>query len=114
MILTIARHEFLNLFKTGKIWKLLALCQCILGFIFYRYMTEFLLKNQNLLIENHQSLGITEEVIHPLFAWTALFLFFTTPLLATNCLTQERKSHVLEVYLTAPISAANIISIINF
>lgn len=109
MILTIARHEFLNLFKTGKIWKLLALCQCIIGLIFYRYMTEFLLKNQNLLIENHQSLGITEEVIHPLFAWTALFFFFTTPLLATNCLTLERKSHILEVYLTAPISATKII-----
>lgn len=109
MILTIARHEFLNLFKTGKIWKLLALCQCILGLIFYRYMTAFLLKNQNLLIENHQSLGVTEEVIHPLFAWTALFFFFTTPLFATNCLTQERKSHILEVYLTAPISAAKII-----
>jgi ABC-2 type transport system permease protein len=109
MILTIARHEFLNLFKTGKIWKLLALCQCILGLIFYRYMAEFLLKNQNLLLENHQSLGITEEVIHPLFAWTALFFFFITPLLATNCLTQERKSHLLEIYLTAPLSATKII-----
>ena len=109
MILTIARHEFLKLFKTGTIWKLLALCQCILGLIFYRYMTEFLLKSQNLLIENHLPLGITEEVIHPLFAWTALFFFFITPLLATNCLTQERKSRTLEIYLSAPLSATKII-----
>ena len=109
MILTIARHEFLSLFKSGKIWKFLALCQCILGLIFYRYMTEFLLKNQNLLIENHQSLGVTEEVIHPLFAWTALFFFFITPLFATNALTQERKSHLLEIYLSAPISTTKII-----
>ncbi len=109
MILTIARHEFLNLFKSGKIWKLLALCQCILGLIFYRYITEFLLKNQNILIENHQSLGITEEVIHPLFAWTALFFFFITPLFATNALTQERKSRLLEIYLSAPISTTKII-----
>jgi ABC-2 type transport system permease protein len=109
MILTIARHEFLKLFKTGKIWKLLALCQCILGLIFYRYMTEFLSKNQNFLIENYPSLGVTEEVIHPLFAWTALFFFFITPLLATNCLTQERKSRTLEIYLIAPLSATKII-----
>ncbi len=109
MILIIARHEFFKLFKTGKIWKLLALCQCILGLIFYRYMTEFLLKNQHLLIENGLSLGITEEVIHPLFAWTALFFFFITPLLATSCLTQERKSRTLEIYLNAPLTAAKII-----
>lgn len=109
MILIIARHEFLKLFKTGKIWKLLALSQCILGLIFYRYMAAFLLKTQNLLIENQLSLGITEEVIHPLFAWTALFFFFITPLFATNCLTQERKSRILENYLNAPISSAKII-----
>lgn len=110
MILTIARHEFLKPFKTGKIWKLLALYQCILGLIFYRYMTEFLLKNQNILIENSLSLGVTEEVIHPLFAWTAIFFFFITPLFTTNCLTQERKTRTLEIYLNAPLSATKIIA----
>ncbi|HQZ87990.1 MAG TPA: ABC transporter permease subunit [Gammaproteobacteria bacterium] len=109
MILTIARHEFLKLFKTGTIWKLLALCQCVFGLIFYRYMTEFLLKNQNLLIENELSLGATEEIIHPLFAWAALFFFFITPLLATNCLTQEKKSRTLEIYLIAPLTTTKII-----
>ena len=112
MILTIARHEFLKLFKTGKIWRLLAVCQCLLGLIFYRYMTEFLLKNERLgleVMENNPSLGITEAVIQPLFAWTALFFFFITPLLATSSLTQERKSRTLEMYLSAPLSAQKII-----
>ncbi len=109
MILTIARHEYLKPFKTGKIWKLLALCQCLLGFIFYRYMTAFLLKNQNSLIETQGSLGITEEVIHPLFAWAALLFFFIAPLLASESLTQERKIRTLEIYLSAPLSSTKII-----
>jgi ABC-2 type transport system permease protein len=109
MIPIIARHEFLKLFKTGKIWQLLALCQFILGLIFYWLMEEFLFKKQQFLLENNGSFGITEEVIHPLFAWAGLLSFFITPLLATNSLTQERKTHSLELYLTAPISTTEII-----
>jgi len=109
MIFSIAQHEFLALFKTGKIWKLLALCQFVLGLIFYWLMEEFLGKNQRLLIESHSVFGITEEVIHPLFAWTALFFFFITSLLASHSISQERKSRTLELYLTSPISTAQII-----
>jgi len=109
MIVTLAQHEFTSLLKTGKIWKLLALCQCILGFIFYSLMEDYSFKSQQSLLENNGSFGITEEVIHPLFAWTALFFFFITPLLATHSLTQERKSHTLELYLTSAISSTQII-----
>jgi len=109
MIYTIAQHELSAFFKTGKIWKLLALCQCILGLIFYWLIQDFLFKSQKLLIEQNSSFGITEEVIHPLLAWTALFFFFITPLLATSSLTQERKSHTLELYLISPISTTDII-----
>jgi len=109
MILTIAKHEFSKAFKTGKIWKLLAMCQLILGLIFYWLIEEYLLKKQQFLLENNSAFGITEEVIHPLFAWTALLFFFITPMFATNSLTQERKMHTLELYLTAPISTTEII-----
>ncbi len=109
MIYTIAQHELVKLFKTGKIWQLLALCQFILGLIFYWLMEEFLFKSQNLLLENTRSVGITEEVIHPLFAWAALFFFFITPLLATQCVTQERKTHTLDLYLTSPLSSLEIV-----
>src|SRR3984957_7390722 len=102
MIYTIAQHELSALFKTGKIWKLLALCQFILGLIFYWLMEEFLSKTQRLLLESNSPFGITEEVIHPLFAWTALFFFFITPLLTTYSITQERKQHTLDLYLTSP------------
>ncbi len=110
MIHNIAQHEYLKLLRSGKIWKLLALCQFILSLIFYWLMEEFSGKTQQFLLEKTVSLGnITEEVIHPLFAWTALFFFFITPLLATNMLTQERKNKTLDLYLTTSISPAKII-----
>lgn len=109
MILTIAQHEIFKLVKTGKIWKLMALCQFILGLIFYWLMQEFFSKTQQLLLENNSPFGITEEVIHPLFAWTALFFFFITPLLATHSITQEKKFHTLDLFLTASLSSKQII-----
>lgn len=109
MIFNIAQHELLILFKTGKIWKLLALCQCLLGLIFYWLMDEFLSKTQSRLLENNSPFGITEEVIHPLFAWTVLFFFFITPLLATHSIAGERKLHTLELYLTSSLSGFQII-----
>lgn len=109
MIYTIAQHEFLKLFKTRKIWQLLAFCQCILGFVFYHYMNDFLIKSENLLFEKTPLLGITEEVVHPLFAWTALLFFLITPLLANHTLTQEKKSQTLYNYLNAPIKSHQII-----
>ncbi len=109
MILTIAQHEFLKSFKTGHLWKLLALCQFILGLIFYWLMEDFILKHQQQLLEHTNMPGITEAVVHPLFAWTALIFFFITPLLAVHSLTHERKTHTLELFIMAPLSSADII-----
>jgi ABC-2 type transport system permease protein len=108
MIYTIAQHEFLKLFKSGKIWKLLALCQFLLGSIFYWLISEFTSTSERSLLENYRLLSITEEVVHPLFAWTVLLFFFITPLLASIVLTQERKSNTLDLYLGSPISPGKI------
>ncbi len=109
MILTIAQHEWHKLFKTGKLWKLLALCQFFLGLIFYWLMAEFLQNTQQSFVSSNPSFGITEKVIHPLFAWTTLFFFFMTPLFATQAITHERKAHTLQLYLTSAISVRDII-----
>lgn len=110
MIYNIAQHELLKFFRNGRIWKLLALCQFILGLIFYWLTEEFISKSQKFILDNNTSLGnITEEVIHPLFAWTAIFFFFITPLLAANTLTQERKLQTLDLYLVSSISPTSII-----
>lgn len=109
MIWTIAQHEFLKLFKSGKIWKLLALSQFVLGFIFFWLIEDFIFKSQQSMLGATEIFGVTERVFHPLFAWTALFFLLITPLLATMSLTQERKSHTLEIYLLSPLTAKDII-----
>lgn len=109
MITTIARHELFILFKTGKIWKFLALCQLFLGLVFWRLMQDFLENGQQTLLENRLPIGITEKVIHPLFAWTTLFFLFITPLLATHTITQQRKLHIFDLYFTSAIRHRDII-----
>jgi ABC-2 type transport system permease protein len=109
MIFSIAQHELLRLMRSGKIWKLLALCQCILGLIFYWLTEDFLSKTQRMLLEMNSPFGITEEIIHPLFAWTTLLFFFITPLLTAYSITQEKKSLLFDLYLTAPLLPRQII-----
>lgn len=109
MIAAILKFELLKLFKTGKIWKLLAICQFFLGFIFYLLLHEYQLNSTQYLLTSGSPLGITEKVIHPLLAWTTLFFFLITTLLVTQSLTQERKSQSLDLYLTSAITPTQLI-----
>jgi len=109
MIVAITKLELLKLFKTGKIWKLLSISQFFLGFIFYLLLRDYQLNAAQYLLTPGSPLGITEKVIHPLLAWTALFFFFITTLLVTQSLTQERKSQSLHLYLTSAITPTQII-----
>jgi ABC-2 type transport system permease protein len=109
MIRTIAQFELLKLFKTGKIWTLLAASQLFLGFIFYALLREYQLNAPQYFTMPGFPLGITEKVIHPFLAWTTLFFFLITTLLATQTLTQERKSQTLNLYLTSGLSPTHII-----
>lgn len=110
MICTIALHECRKYYNSGRFWKLLALTQCTLSLIYYWSMTQFFDKSQKLVLEYNADLGnITEEVLHPLFGWTTLFFFFITPLLATQVITQERKSHTLDLYFLSAIPTSRLI-----
>lgn len=109
MIYTLARHELLRTFKTGKAWKLLSLFQLLLGFIFYSLLGEFLVNHENQFLESSRRFGITEEVVHPLFAWSALILFIIIPVLSMTSLAYERKNRTLDLYLTMPLSSQELI-----
>jgi len=109
MIYTLAQHECKLLWKSGKIFHVLAFCQGILSFIAYWLLEEFYTKSQRSLLEQDTLVDITEAVLHPLFAWTVLLFFFITPLLAVSTFTQERKSHTLTLYLSAPIEAYRLV-----
>jgi len=59
MIFTIVQHELSLLFKTGRMLKLLALCQCILGLIFYWLLSDFYQNTQQSFIESDQLPSLT-------------------------------------------------------
>ncbi len=109
MFYTLAQHECRLLYKNGKLFHLLALCQSLLGFIFCWLLKEFYANHQRSFLEQNALPDITEGVLHPLFAWTALLFFFITPLLAAHTLTQERKSHILTLYLSSSLSSFQLI-----
>lgn len=109
MIYSLARHECTLLWKSAKIFYLLAFCQGLIAFIFHWLLQEFYARTQRSFLEPSTLVDLTEAVLHPLFAWTVLLFFFITPLLAANTLTQERKSDTLSLYLSAPLSTVDLV-----
>ncbi len=109
MIYTLAHHEGRLLAKRGTFFSVLAFCQTLLAFIFYRLLEEFYTKGQRSFLEQDTLVDITEAVLHPLFAWTALLFFFITPILAAGSLTQERKSHTLSLYLSSGLDTRTLV-----
>ena len=102
MIKSIIQHELRLAFYNRKTWFCLAAIHALLGIIFNWLMTSFL-KNQASLPS--LKYGITEEVIHPYYAWFALIVLLFIPMLTTQAICAERPAKTLINYCCAPISA---------
>lgn len=108
MILIIAAQDLRRLFLSPLAWVLLAIAQGLLAWIFLVLVDDF----QNLqdrlgLLDNAP--GITDLVAAPLLRVTAWVLLLLTPLLTMRLLSEERRSGVLDLLLSAPVTPVSII-----
>lgn len=108
MILTITGKELKSLFTSSLAWILLALTQLILAWTFLGYLDAFL-KIQPQLIQLANPPGLTEVIVTPLFATTAMVLLITTPLITMRLIAEERHNQTMTLLMSAPISIADIV-----
>ncbi|HSX20453.1 MAG TPA: ABC transporter permease [Gammaproteobacteria bacterium] len=106
MILSITRHELRQVFGKAKTWYCLAVLQALLAVIFNWLISNFL-KNQAITDTMHY--GITEEVLHPFYAWFALLALILLPMLATQMLCAEKQRGTIVNYYCAPITPMQVI-----
>lgn len=108
MIATIIGKELSALFISPLAWILLTLMQLVLAWVFLVRLDAFLeIQSQLLQIANPP--GITEVIIAPLFAMTAIVLLMITPLLSMRLLAEERRNHTLTLLISAPVSMTAIV-----
>jgi gliding motility-associated transport system permease protein len=108
MILTIAAKELKALFASPLAWMVLTAVQIISGYAFLKRLDDFL-QIQPQLVQLASPPGVTEVVVAPLYATTAIVLLFAVPLLAMRSIAEERRNETLIFLTSAPVSIVEIV-----
>ena len=108
MIFTIAGKELKALFASPLAWLVLTFLQLILAFGFLKRLDDFMVI-QPQLIQMPNPPGITELVVAPVFATTAIVLLFAVPLLAMRLIAEERRNQTMVLLISAPLSMTEIV-----
>jgi len=108
MILVIAARELRGLFLSPLAWTLLAVIQALLAWIFIILVNDFQ-NAQGRLAGLEHALGVTDLVVAPLFRVTAWALLLLTPLLTMRLFSEEQRTGTLDLLLSAPVSATEIV-----
>lgn len=108
MIRVIATRELRGLFLSPLAWTLLAVNQALLAWIFIILVNDFQNARGRLAALEHAP-GVTDLVVAPLFRVAAWALLWLTPLLTMRLLSEERRAGTLDLLLSAPVSASQIV-----
>jgi ABC-2 type transport system permease protein len=108
MILTIAAKELKSLFASPLAWMVLTAVQLIAGYAFLKRLDDFL-QIQPQLVQLASPPGVTELVVGPLFATTAMVLLFAVPLLGMRSIAEERRNQTMVFLTSAPLSMTEIV-----
>ncbi|MEW6314607.1 MAG: ABC transporter permease subunit [Pseudomonadota bacterium] len=108
MIATLAAKELRILFFTPFAWVVLALLQLIMAWVFLVRLDEFL----NIQPQYAQLLnppGVTELIVAPLCAATAILFMAVTPIFAMRLVAEERRQRTFSLLLSSPLSMTEIV-----
>jgi ABC-2 type transport system permease protein len=108
MILVIAARELRGLFLSPLAWTLLAVTQALLAWIFIILVNDFQNVQGRLAGPEHAP-GVTDLVAAPLFRVAAWALLLLAPLLTMRLLSEEQRTGTLDLLLSAPASATEIV-----
>ena len=108
MIFTIAAKELKGLFASPLAWMVLTVVQLISGYAFLKRLDDFL-QIQPQLVQLASPPGVTELVVAPLYATTAIVLLFAVPLLGMRSIAEERRNQTMVFLTSAPLSITQIV-----
>lgn len=107
MIRIIAKHELRQILHKSRVWYGAAFLQVLLSVMFNWLMRNFL---RSQAITDVMHFGITEEVIHPFYAWLALLVLLFIPAITAQCMCGERQRGTMINYYCAPVSGMQVMA----
>ena len=109
MIHNIAFRELKSLYATPVAWVLLAASQLLLAWLMFAQL-EVYLKIQPELTASGSQLGIIDLVIIPTLNTSALMLLVIIPLLGSRSFSSEMQSGRINLLLSSPVSASQLVA----
>ena len=106
MIKSIIKHELGLTIYNRKTWYCIAAIQSLLAVIFNWLLTNFL---KHKMVFDSVRYGVTEEIIHPYYAWFALIVLAFIPMLTTQSICAEKNRHTILNYYCAPVTSLQVI-----
>lgn len=104
----IALRELRVLFLSPMAWFILAVVTGLVAWLFLAQVEAFL-QLQPRLAGLSSAPGVTDLVVAPALASSAIILLLVTPLLTMRALAEERRSGTLSLLRSAPVSSAQIV-----
>lgn len=108
MVFTIAARELRGLFLSPLAWSILAVIQLLVAYLFLIQMETFA-DLQPRLLSMEGAPGLTDIVVAPVFANTAVILLLVVPLLTMRLVSEEHRGRTLSLLLSAPVSMTEIV-----
>ncbi len=111
-ILAIAKRELQAYFATPVGWMCLCGFVLVTGFFFALMTTEFSVQAVQASFNPYtkDSINLTDWLIQPFFANTAVILLMLCPALSMRLFAEDRKTHALELLLSSPLSSGQIVA----
>lgn len=108
MVFTLAARELRSLFLSPLAWAILAAVQVLLAYFFLLFLEGFS-RVQPQLGLLPDAPGITQIVVSPLLAITAIVFLIVGPLLTMRLISEERRNQTLSLLFSAPVSMSEIV-----
>ena len=108
MIATIALRELRSMFLSPLAWRVLAVAQLVLSWIFFTQIDVFF-SIQEELATMPNAPGVTDLVVAPVIEIASIMLLMVSPLLTMRLISEERRNGTLCLLLSAPISVTEIV-----
>jgi ABC-2 type transport system permease protein len=106
MINSIIQHEVRRIISSRKSWYCFAAIYMLMAIIMNWLVSNFLSHQITL---NTEVYGITEEVVHPFYAWFSLIVLLFTPMLCTQAICAEKVHKTIINYYCNPVTALQVL-----
>lgn len=106
MIKSIIKHELGLTIYNRKTWYCVAAIHALLAVIFNWLLSNFM---KHKMTFDSVRYGVTEEIIHPYYAWFALIVLALIPMIATQAICAEKPRNTILNYYCAPVTSLQVI-----